>query len=102
MEKIALAPDARAGGRHYLRLSVTPSEGDEVINRKTLIGLAAVTFLLLVASAAMGEDFGEGNDLLWTLGDIVWGGFLACAVALIVMTVGVLVRSVTGSRRAPY
>ena len=70
-----------------------------MINRKTLIGLAAATFALLLASAAMGEDFGEGNALLWTIGDIVWGGFLACALALIVLSVGVLVRSLTRSRR---
>jgi hypothetical protein len=43
---------------------------------------------------------GEGNALLWTLGDIVWGGFLACALALIVLSVGVLVRSLTRSWRA--
>jgi hypothetical protein len=48
----------------------------------------------------MGEDFGEGNAFLWTLGDIVWFGFLACALALIVLSVGVLVRSLTRSRRA--
>jgi hypothetical protein len=71
-----------------------------VINRNTLIGLAAATFALLLVSAAMGEDFGEGNALLWTLGDIVWGAFLACALALIVLSVGVLVRSVTRTRRA--
>jgi hypothetical protein len=71
-----------------------------MINRKTLIALAAVTLALLLASAAMGEDFGEGNALLWTIGDIVWGGFLGCAVALIVLSVGVLVRSLTRSRRA--
>jgi hypothetical protein len=71
-----------------------------MINRNTLIGLAAATFALLLASAAMGEDFGEGNAFLWTIGDIVWFGFLACALALIVLSVGVLVRSLTRSRRA--
>ena len=71
-----------------------------MINRKTLIGLAVATFALLLASAAMGQEFGEGNALLWTLGDIVWGGFLACALALIVLSVGVLVRSLTRSRSA--
>lgn len=71
-----------------------------MINRNTLIGLAAATFALLLVSAAMGEDFGEGNDLLWTIGDIVWFSFNACAVALIVLSVGVLVRSLTRSRRA--
>lgn len=71
-----------------------------MINRTTLAGLAALTFVLLIASAAMGQDFGEGNDLLWTLGDIVWFGFLLCALALVVLTVGVLARSLVRSRRA--
>ena len=71
-----------------------------MINRTTLAWLAGVTFVLFIVSAAMGEDFGEGNALLWTLGDIVWGGFLLCALALIVLTVGVLVRSLARSRRA--
>lgn len=71
-----------------------------MINRTTFAGLAAVTFVLFIASAAMGEDFGEGNALLWTLGDIVWGGFLLCALALVVFTVGVLVRSLVRSRRS--
>ena len=47
----------------------------------------------------MGEDFGEGNAFLWTLGDIVWFGFLACALALLVLCVGVLVRSLSGTTR---
>jgi hypothetical protein len=69
-----------------------------MINRNTLIALAAATFALLLTSAAMGQNFGEGNDLLWTIGDIVWFGFLGCALALIVLSVGVLVRSRTRSR----
>lgn len=70
-----------------------------MINRSTLIGLAAATFVLFVASAAMGQEFGEGNALLWTIGDIVWFGFLACALALIVLSVTVLVRAMTHGRR---
>ena len=69
-----------------------------MINRTTLAALAAVTFALFIASAAMGEDFGEGNAFLWTVGDIVWGGFLLCALALLALTVGVLVRSLVRSR----
>ena len=65
-----------------------------MINRNTLIGLAAATFVLLLASAAIGSH----NDVLWIVDDIVWVGFLACALALIVLSVGVLVRSVTRSR----
>jgi hypothetical protein len=67
-----------------------------VINRNTLIGLAAATFVLLLGSAAIGSD----NDFLWIVDDIVWIGFLVCALALIVLSVGVLVRSLTRSRRA--
>ena len=71
-----------------------------MINRTTLAVLAAVTFALFIASAAMGQNFGEGNALLWTLGDVVWGGFLLCALALVVLTVGVLVRSLAHSQRS--
>jgi hypothetical protein len=71
-----------------------------MINRTTLAGLAAVTFALFIASAAMGQDFGEGNAFLWSVGDIVWGGFLLCALALVVLTVGVLVRSLARSRHS--
>jgi hypothetical protein len=67
-----------------------------MINRNTLIGLAAATFVLLLGSAAIGSD----NDVLWIVDDIVWVGFLVCALALIVLSVGVLVRSLTRSRRA--
>jgi hypothetical protein len=35
---------------------------------------------------------GENNDVLWIVDDIVWIGFLLCALALVVATVGVLVR----------
>ncbi len=71
-----------------------------MINRTTLAGLAAVTFALFIASAAMGDDFGEGNAFLWTINDIVWGGFLLCALALFALTVGVLVRSLARSRNS--
>ena len=71
-----------------------------MINRKTLIGLAAATFVLLVVSAAMGQDFGEGDAFLWTLGDIVWFSLIACALALVALTVAVLVRAMTRSRRS--
>lgn len=63
-----------------------------MINRTTLAALAALTLGLFIASAAMGQDFGEGNAFLWTLGDVVWIGFLLCALALVVSTVAVLVR----------
>jgi hypothetical protein len=68
-----------------------------VINRKTLIGLASVTLVLFIAAAAIGEN----NDVLWILDDIVFFGFLACALALVVLSVAVLVRALTRSRGAP-
>ena len=65
-----------------------------MINRNTLIGLAAVTLVLFGIAAAVGED----GDLPWILDDLVWYGFLACALALIVLCVSVLVRSMTTRR----
>jgi hypothetical protein len=47
----------------------------------------------------MGEDFGEGNAFLWTLADIVWFSLIACALALIALTVAVLVRAMARARR---
>jgi hypothetical protein len=67
-----------------------------MINRNTLIGLAAATLVLFVAAAAIGE----GNDVLWILDDIIFYGFIACALTLVVMSVGVLVRSLGRSREA--
>ena len=59
-----------------------------MINRTTLAVLAAVTFALFVAGAAIGQD----NDVLWIVDDIVFIGFLLCALALVVSTIAVLVR----------
>jgi hypothetical protein len=65
-----------------------------VINRKTLIGLAAVTLVLFVVGGAIGED----KDFLWIVDDIVFFGFLGCAVALVALSIAALVRSMTRSR----
>lgn len=65
-----------------------------MINRTTLIGLAAATFVLMVCSALIGQD----NDFLWIVDDIAWFGFLACALALIVLSITVLVRAMTRGR----
>jgi hypothetical protein len=65
-----------------------------MINRNTLIVLASVTFVLFISAAAIGED----NDVLWILDDIVFFGFLGCAVALIVLSVAVLVRALARSK----
>jgi hypothetical protein len=59
-----------------------------MINRTTLAVLAAVTFVLFIAGGAIGED----NDVLWIVDDVVWIGFLLCALALVVATISVLVR----------
>ena len=59
-----------------------------MINRTTLAVLAAVTFALFVAGAAIGQD----NDVLWIVDDVVFIGFLLCALALVVSTIAVLVR----------
>jgi hypothetical protein len=59
-----------------------------MINRTTLAVLAAATFVLFIAGGAIGED----NDVLWIVDDIVWIGFLLCALALVVATISVLVR----------
>jgi hypothetical protein len=59
-----------------------------MINRTTLAVLAAVTFALFLAGAAIGQD----NDVLWIVDDLVWVGFLLCALALVVSTIAVLFR----------
>jgi hypothetical protein len=64
-----------------------------VINRMTLIGLAVATLVLFIAGAAIGED----NDVLWIVDDIVFFGFLGCAVALVALSIAALVRSMTRS-----
>jgi hypothetical protein len=65
-----------------------------MINRTTLAVLAAVTFALFVAGAAIGSD----NDVLWIVDDIVFIGFLLCALALVVSTITVLVRGLREGR----
>ena len=65
-----------------------------MINRKTLIGLAAVTVVLFVVGGAIGEN----NDVLWIVDDIVFFGFIGCLVALVVLSIAALVRSLTRSR----
>ena len=56
---------------------------------KTLKYLAAATAVLFAASAAIGDD----RDVLVIVDDLIWFGFLLCALTLIVLSVGVLVRS---------
>lgn len=66
-----------------------------MLTAKTLKYLAALTAVLFAAGAAIGDD----RDVLWIVDDLVWFGFLLCAVALIVLSAGVLVRSLK-SRQA--
>ena len=65
-----------------------------MLTAKTLKYLAALTAVLFVGGAAIGSD----RDVLWILDDIVFFGFLLCAMALIVVSAGVLVRSLKASR----
>ena len=66
-----------------------------MLTAKTLKYLAAVTAVLFVAAAAIGED----GDVLYVVDEIVFFGFLLCAVVLIALSVGVLVRSLKSSSR---
>ena len=65
-----------------------------MLTAKTLKYLAAVTAVLFALAAVIGED----NDVLWIVDDIVFFGFLGCAVALVALSVAALVRSMTRSR----
>jgi hypothetical protein len=75
--------------------TANPTRRSHMINRRTLIGLAGLTLVLFVAAGAIGED----NDVLWIVDDVVFFGFIGCALALVVLSVGVLVRSLADSRR---
>jgi hypothetical protein len=67
-----------------------------MLTAKTLKYLAAATAVLFAIGAAIGED----RDVLWIVDDLLLVGFLLCAIALIVVSAGVLVRSVKSSREA--
>ena len=64
-----------------------------MVTAKTLKYLAAVTAVLFALVALIGD----GRDVLWIVDDILWFGFLLCAVLLIVLTVAVLVRGLRSS-----
>ena len=61
-----------------------------MLTAKTLKYLAVATAVLFAAGALIGED----RDFLFIVDDLVFVGFLLCAAALIVLSAGVLVRSV--------
>lgn len=67
-----------------------------MLTAKTLKYLAAVTAVLFAAGAAIGED----RDFLYIVDDLIFFGFLLCAIALIALSAGVLVRSLKSSREA--
>jgi hypothetical protein len=67
-----------------------------MLTAKTLKYLAAVTAVLFALAALIGE----GGDVLWIVDDIIWFGFLLCAIVLIVLSAGVLARSLKSSQRA--
>lgn len=59
-----------------------------MLTAKTLKYLAAVTAVLFAVAAVIGED----NDVLWIVDDIVFIGFILCALALVLSTIAVLVQ----------
>jgi hypothetical protein len=56
---------------------------------RTLKILAAVTLVELAATAAIGD----GRDVLWILDDVLFFALILSVLALIVLTVGTLVKS---------
>ena len=63
---------------------------------RTLKILAAVTLVLIAVSAAIGND----RDVLWVLDDILFFALILSVLLLVVLTGGVLVKSLRGSRNA--
>ena len=66
-----------------------------MLTAKTLKYLAAATAVLFALAAVIGEE----REVLWIVDDVVWFGFLLCALTLIVLSAGVLVRSLKSSER---
>ena len=73
-----------------MRSRVIGSSFGRMLTAKTLKYLAAATAVLFAVGALIGED----RDFLFIVDELVFFGFLLCAVALIVLSAGVLVRSV--------
>jgi hypothetical protein len=63
---------------------------------KTLKILAAVTLVEFAVSAAIGPN----RDVLWILDDVLFFALILSVLALVVVTVGTLVRSRSRSRNA--
>ena len=66
-----------------------------MLTAKTLKYLAAVTAVLFAVGALIGSD----RDFLWIVDDLVFVGFIICAILLIVLSATVLVRHLTSSNR---
>jgi hypothetical protein len=79
-----------------MRAGVVGSSLAGMVTARTLKYLAALTAVLFAVGAVIGDD----RDVLWIVDDIVWFGFLLCAVLLIVLSAGVLARSLKASKRA--
>jgi hypothetical protein len=63
---------------------------------KALKILAAVTLVEFAVSAAIGD----GRDVLWILDDVLFFALILSVLALVVLTVGTLVKSRARSRDA--
>jgi hypothetical protein len=83
---------------HPARLTVVPYHrptiGDAVFTAKTLKILAVITLVLLAVNAAIGS----GRDVLWILDDVLFFALILSVLALVVLTVGTLVKSRSRSR----
>jgi hypothetical protein len=66
-----------------------------MLTAKTLKYLAVATAVLFAVGAIIGSD----NDVLWILDDVIFFGFILCAIALVVLSAGVLVRHLSSSGR---
>ncbi|HEX6714915.1 MAG TPA: hypothetical protein VF066_16105 [Thermoleophilaceae bacterium] len=61
---------------------------------KTLKILAAVTLVEFAVAAAIGDD----RDVLWIVDDLLFFGLIISVLALILLSVGVLVKSRSRAR----
>jgi hypothetical protein len=62
-----------------------------MFTRRNYVILAAITAVLFVTTGAIGAD----HDVLWVLDDVLFFAFIASALLLVVMTIGILVKAVT-------
>ena len=63
---------------------------------RTLKILAAVTLVELAVSAAIGDD----RDVLWIVDDLLFVALIVSVLALILLSIGVLLKSRSRSREA--